>query len=53
MATGCKPAGVSIPKRFTEVITRKGKVDEEFLASLKNNYAMNIIKLAQDENEKI
>jgi aldehyde:ferredoxin oxidoreductase len=53
LTTGFNPASVSIPKRFTEVTTWKGKGDEEFLAGRKNTYALNIIKLAQDENEKI
>ncbi|MFZ5450908.1 MAG: hypothetical protein ACOZF2_03385 [Thermodesulfobacteriota bacterium] len=45
--TGFNPAGVSIPKRFTEVITRKGKVDGEFLTGLKDAYARRILELAR------
>ena len=53
LSTGFNPASVSIPKRFTEVTTWKGKVDGGFLAGLKDAYAKRILKLAQDENEKI
>ena len=47
LATGCKPAGVSIPKRFMEITTWKGKVDREFLTGLKNAYGFGILKLAK------
>jgi aldehyde:ferredoxin oxidoreductase len=50
LATGFNPAGISIPKRFTEVTTWKGKVDGEFLAELKNAYGRSILRLAQDED---
>lgn len=45
------PAAVSIPKRFTEVTTWKGKVDGELLAMLKNSYGRSILKLARDEGQ--
>jgi aldehyde:ferredoxin oxidoreductase len=51
LATGFNPASVSIPKRFTEVTTWKGKVDGEFLAGLKDAYARRILKLAQNEGQ--
>jgi aldehyde:ferredoxin oxidoreductase len=48
LATGFDPKGVKIPKRFTEVITWKGQVDEGFLNSLKKEYAKRIIEMAKD-----
>ena len=51
LTSGFKPASVSIPKRFTEVTTRKGKVDGDFLEGLKNAYGRRILNLAQDMNE--
>jgi len=47
LATGCKPASVSIPKRFMEITTWKGKVDEKFLTGSKNAYGLGILKLAR------
>ena len=47
MATGYDPNGVTIPKRFTEVITWKGAVDEDYLNALKSEYAKRIIEMAQ------
>ena len=44
LTTGFDPAAVSIPKRFTEVTTWKGKVDGAFLASLKDRYARRILE---------
>jgi aldehyde:ferredoxin oxidoreductase len=38
-STGFDPAGVSIPKRFAEVVTWKGRVDGEFLSALQAAYA--------------
>ena len=52
LSTGFDPASVSIPKRFTEVTTWKGKVDGEFLEALKNAYGQSILKLAQDGKDK-
>ncbi len=52
IATGFDPTSVSIPKRFTEVTTWKGKVDGEFLAGLKNAYGQRILKLAQDKDQQ-
>lgn len=52
LTSGFKPASVSIPKRFTEVTTWKGKVDGEFLAVLNNAYGQSILKLAQDEGQQ-
>jgi aldehyde:ferredoxin oxidoreductase len=52
LATGFDPASVSIPKRFTEVTTWKGKVDGDFLAGLKNAYSKAILTLARQEDQQ-
>ena len=44
LTTGFDPATVSIPKRFTEVTTWKGKLDGAFLTSLKDRYAKRILE---------
>ena len=46
IATGFDPKDVSIPKRFMQVITWKGPIDEAFLMNLKDAYARKIIELA-------
>lgn len=51
LATGFDPKGVSIPKRFTEVTTWKGPIDQGFLETLKSEYAKRILELAKDESE--
>ena len=51
LATGFDPQGVKIPKRFTEVTTWKGAVDESYLDTLKNEYARRIMDLAGDEEK--
>ena len=48
VATGFDPKGMSIPKRFTEVTTWKGPVDEDYLDTLKSEYAKRILELAED-----
>lgn len=48
VATGFDPHKVNIPKRFTEVTTSKGRVDKDFLTTLKNEYAKRIMELAKD-----
>jgi aldehyde:ferredoxin oxidoreductase len=45
LETGFKPREAFIPKRFTEVSTWKGGVDESFLKSLKDAYAEKILDL--------
>lgn len=50
-ATGFDPKGVTIPKRFTEVTTWRGRIDEDFLKKLKNAYAQRIIELADGIQE--
>ena len=49
VATGFDPEKVKIPKRFTEVTTWKGPVDERFLNELKKEYAQRILQLGNDE----
>ena len=51
VATGFDPQGVSIPKRFTEVITWKGPIDQGFLETLKSEYAKRILELAKEKSE--
>ncbi len=46
LATGFDPRAVTIPKRFTEITTWKGTIDTNFLTSLKDEYAKQIISLA-------
>jgi len=48
LTTGFNPARVSIPKRFTEIITWKGKIDAEFLSALKNANAKRILELGAE-----
>ena len=49
VATGYDPGAMQIPRRFAEVTTWKGKVDEGFLSALKDGYARQIMNLAQGE----
>jgi len=44
LKTGFNPVNVSIPKRFKEVTTWKGKLDGAFLTSLKERYAQRILE---------
>jgi aldehyde:ferredoxin oxidoreductase len=52
LATGFDPHSVRIPKRFAEVTTWKGSIDEGFLQSLKSQYAKRIVALGTPENAK-
>ncbi|MHC4508580.1 MAG: aldehyde ferredoxin oxidoreductase N-terminal domain-containing protein [Planctomycetota bacterium] len=52
VATGFNPKVVKIPKRFTEVTTWRGQVDEGFLDSLKKEYAKRITELAENGGKK-
>ena len=49
VATGFDPMAVVIPKRFTEVNNWRGKVDERFLAALKEAYARRILDMAGED----
>ena len=49
--TGFEPESVSIPKRFTEVVTEGGGVDPAYLGELKKEYARRIRQLAKDEGD--
>ena len=44
--TGYRPENVSIPKRFTEITTWKGQIDEAFLNQLKEEYGKSILSMA-------
>ena len=52
MATGYDPDKVDIPKRFKQVVTWKGKIDEAYLEHLKGMYAKRIVGLVTERNEK-
>jgi aldehyde:ferredoxin oxidoreductase len=49
LATGFDPRGVTIPKRFTEIVTWKGQVDEGYLGALKEEYARRILEMGKAE----
>ena len=51
LRTGFDPRTVSIPKRFLEVETWRGRIDGTYLDSLKDAYAEAILTLARDEGE--
>jgi aldehyde:ferredoxin oxidoreductase len=51
LGTGFDPRTVSIPKRFLEIETWKGKIDGAYLDALKAAYAGAILTLASDEGE--
>jgi aldehyde:ferredoxin oxidoreductase len=52
VATGFDPNGVIIPKRFTEVTTWKGPVDEDYLNNLKSEYAKRIMEMGEEEGKE-
>jgi aldehyde:ferredoxin oxidoreductase len=47
LATGFDPRAVTIPKRFTEITTWKGGVDEGYLGALKEEYARRILEMGK------
>jgi aldehyde:ferredoxin oxidoreductase len=49
LATGYDPRAVTIPKRFTEITTWKGNVDEGYVAALKEEYARRILDMGKEE----
>jgi aldehyde:ferredoxin oxidoreductase len=51
LATGYAPTQVKIPKRFTEVTTWKGQVNQEFMETLREKYAQRILELGKKEPE--
>ena len=51
LRTGFDPRTVSIPKRFLEVETWKGRINGAYLDSLKDAYARAIMALARHEGE--
>ena len=50
LRTGFDPRSVSIPKRFLEVETWRGRIDGTYLDALKDAYAGAILALARDES---
>jgi aldehyde:ferredoxin oxidoreductase len=52
VSTGFDPRSISIPKRFTEIVTWKGTIDTEYLQNLKDEYSKKIIELSADDNKK-
>jgi aldehyde:ferredoxin oxidoreductase len=53
LCTGFDPRRVSIPKRFLEFETSRGKIDGACLDALKDAYAGAILTLARDEGESV
>jgi len=51
LATGFRPEEISIPKRFTEVTTWKGRVDTGYLNAVKDAYAKRIVELGKEKPE--
>jgi aldehyde:ferredoxin oxidoreductase len=51
-ATGFDPKSVSIPKRFTEIVTWKGAIDVEYLQNMKDEYSKRIIELCANNDRK-
>jgi aldehyde:ferredoxin oxidoreductase len=49
MATGYDPEHVNIPKRFTEIETWKGRLDEGYLTTLKAEYGKRIVEMGKGE----
>ncbi len=45
LATGFDPEAVTIPARFSEITTWKGRLDAEYLADLKSAYARRILEM--------
>lgn len=48
LATGYDPAKITIPKRFTEVETWKGKIDPEFMDTVSHRYRQAIVELGEE-----
>lgn len=51
-ATGYDPTRIDIPKRFKNVITRKGPIDNNYLNRLKDAYAEKIIEIARQKTQE-
>ncbi len=47
LATGYDPVQVKIPRRFTEVVTWKGRVSQEVMEAIRAAYARQILEMAQ------
>ena len=48
LRTGFDPRTVSIPKRFLEIETWKGRIDAAYLNALKGAYSESILAIARD-----
>ncbi|MBW1982186.1 MAG: aldehyde ferredoxin oxidoreductase [Deltaproteobacteria bacterium] len=51
LASGFDPRGVKIPKRFKEIITWKGEIDENYLNTLQKEYGKRIVELGRAEED--
>ncbi|MFZ2089171.1 MAG: aldehyde ferredoxin oxidoreductase N-terminal domain-containing protein [Desulfobaccales bacterium] len=49
LSTGYDPAQVKIPKRFTEIKTWKGPLNQEYMETLRLGYALRIRELARED----
>jgi len=49
LRTGFDPIRFMIPKRFLDVTTWRGKINGDFLRSLKDAYAVAILKISEHE----
>jgi aldehyde:ferredoxin oxidoreductase len=49
LATGYDPTQIKIPKRFSEITTWNGKLDQEFMETLRQNYAQAILDLGREK----
>jgi len=51
-ATGFDPASLCIPKRFSQITTWKGPIDQAYLAAVKSEYGRRIQALITKENHE-
>lgn len=51
LATGFDPHSVTIPKRFTQVVTWKGPIDQNYLSELKKAYSKRILDLGKQDEQ--
>ncbi len=49
LATGYDPTTIEIPKRFTDISTWKGPIDEKVLDRLRQKYAQKIVEMGRPE----
>jgi aldehyde:ferredoxin oxidoreductase len=53
LKTGFDPASVTIPKRFTEVVTWNGPIDAGYMTALQDGYSQKIREMAAPEGPVI